>query len=152
MGYIPFQTAAGAVIMVRKNQRSIFWNVQDGLIAEGRLQERNFSYDRYRRSRGCSGSISPSIWITRSARKELDRLKDQLFHRLDENLPPLARRPTKPKTKPNYLKWFIGNLRVASLGEFSVVYTFDKHQRRIRLLVVRVEWKRVHPLQRTASA
>ena len=152
MVYISFRTAAGVVIMVRGRQRSIFWGVQDGLIAEGRLEERNFSYDRYRRRRGCSGHISPSIWVTRSARKELDRLKDQLFHRLDGDLGALARSPTKPKTKPKYLKWFIGDLRIALLRECSVVYTFDKRQQRIRLLVVRVDWKRADKLKRTATA
>jgi len=152
MVYISFRTAAGVVIMVRGGQRSIFWGVQDGLIAEGRLEQRNFSYDRYRRRRGCSGHISPSIWVTRSARKELDRLKDQLFHRLDDDLGALARRPTKPKTKPKYFKWFIGDLRIALLRECSVVYTFDKRQQRIRLLVIRVDWKRADKLKRTASA
>ena len=153
MVYIPFRTAAGVVIMVRAGQRSIFWGVQDGLIAEGRLEERNFSYDRYRRRRGCSGHISPpNIWVTRSARKELDRLKDQLFHRLDDDLTALVRRPTKPKTKPKYLKWFTGNLRIVLLRECSVVYTFDRREQRIRLLVVRVDWKRADKLKRTATA
>jgi hypothetical protein len=137
--------------MVRGGQRSIFWGVQDGLIAEGRLEERNFSYDRYRRRRGCSGRINPSIWVTRSARKELDRLKDQLFSRLDDDLEALGRRPTKANTKPEYLNWFIGDLRIVLLRECSVVYTFDKRQQRIRLLLVRVDWKRADKLKRTAS-
>jgi len=151
MVYLTFMTATGKFIAVNpRKQRSYFWRVQDGLIAEGRLEERHFSYDRYRRKRGCTESITANISIAGSARKDLDRIKDGLFHRLDNHLKKLAAQPIKPKTKPLYIKWFIGNLRIADLKEFSVVYTFDKRTKQLHILLSRVEWGKAEKFLRAS--
>jgi hypothetical protein len=138
MAYIiTFLTAGGQrVAFSPKKQRSTFHCFQDGLIAESRLGEDDVSYQKYRVKRGYKGVVQSPIMIVRSVQKELDRLRDAPFSQLDEGLVSLARKPTLARSKPKCFKWFVGDLRLATIGDFSVVYTTDDCAKHLRVLMV----------------
>jgi hypothetical protein len=139
MAYITFLTADGQRIAISpKKQKSTFHCFQDGLIAESRLGEDDVSYEKYRGKRGCKGVVQSPITIVRSVQRELDRLRDAPFSKLDESLLSLAKRPKLARSKPKCFKWFLGDLRLAALGDFSVVYATDDRAKHLRVLMVAV--------------
>lgn len=139
MTYIIFLTAAGNRIAINpKRQRSIFRRFQDGLIAESRLGEKDLSYDKYRAKRDCQGVLQSSVSVVRSVQKELDRLDESAFARLDEALVSLAKRPKLTRSKPRCFKWLLGDLRLAAAGDYSVVYTLNERATHLRVLMVAI--------------
>lgn len=137
MAYLTFLTAAGHKIAISpKRQESTFRSFQDGLIGESRLSERELPYNKYRAKRGCQREAQSSISIVRSAQKELDRLDDNAFANLDEGLLSLSKRPKPARSKPKCFMWFLGDLRLAAVGDYSVVYSFDEKAMHLRILNV----------------
>src|SRR4051812_26975786 len=91
-------------------QRSMYRDILDAILAEDRVGKRGMSYPKYRAKRGRSDDCG-DVAITSSARRQLERLDDQTFQRIDRGVMRLLQRPTVASTKPKYYRWFIGDLR-----------------------------------------
>jgi len=111
---ITFLTASGHKIAINpKSSRSTFAIFQDGLIAEASLDEKDVSYEAYRRKRGYRGQTHSKIRIVRPIQKQLDRVDDALFAKLDKGLLFLAENPISPRSKPKCFRRLLGDLRLA---------------------------------------
>ena len=139
---ITFLTASGHKIAINpKSSRSTFAIFQDGLIAEASLDEKDVSYEAYRRKRGYRGQTHSKIRIVRPIQKQLDRVDDALFAKLDKGLLFLAENPISPRSKPKCFRRLLGDLRLADSAHYSVVYTVDQAGY-LRILRVRFAmWK-----------
>lgn len=147
-----FLTASGHKIAISpKRSKSTFTIFQDGLIAESCLNQKDVSYEAYRRKRGYrSRQFRSQIRIVRPIQEQLDRVDDGLFAKLDEGLVSLAEHPMFSRSKPKCFKWFLGNLRLAAAAHYSVVYTIDEAAN-LRILRVRFSKWKAHRKARTLS-
>jgi mRNA-degrading endonuclease RelE of RelBE toxin-antitoxin system len=140
MTYINFITAAGNKILIDpRKQRSLFWDFQEGLIAESCLDEKDIPYERYRRRRvkdRAKGPVKYSLSIARSVQIELDRLDDAVFAKVDPVILALAERPKPARSKPKHLKWLRGDLRLILAADYPLVYTIDDPAAHVRVLRV----------------
>jgi hypothetical protein len=144
MEYTTILNAAGHRLMVNpRKQRSMYRDILDAILAEARVGKRGLSYKKYRAKRGCSGDCSDAVSITSSARRQLERLEDQAFHRIDAGIMRLQKKPTAASTKPRYYRWFIGDLRRVLVDEFPILYSFDELRGRLAILFFgQPRWKR----------
>jgi hypothetical protein len=142
--YLSFRTAAGHTLTIKANrQKSLFWLINDALLAEPRLDEKQLSYRNYRRKRGLVAIGESEIRMSWSARKDLDRITDALFRELDAGILRLASRPNAPSSKSKALRWFRGDLRRVVVEPFPIFYivTADHLVRILRIGFPR--WDRV---------
>lgn len=135
MTFLSFRTAAGRTLIIRaKRQRSLFWIINDALLAEPRIDERELSYRSYRQKRGLATADGESeIRMSWSVRKELNRVTDAAFRDLDKGILALAIRPDAPSYKPKPLRWFRGDLRRIVVEPFPIFFTL-RSRRGLRIL------------------
>jgi len=135
MAYFIFRTAAGHQLAVNpRKQKVMFRDIQDAVLAEGRVGEKSVSYNSYRVRRGITGDGLRQISISLSARRRLEELNDDIFRKIDAGIERLQKRPTAPSTKPKYYRWFIGDLRRVVVDEFPVLYSFDEKRGQLAIL------------------
>jgi hypothetical protein len=129
--YLSFRTAAGHTLTISaKRQKSLFWLINDALLAEPRLDEKELSYLNYRRKRRLAeASEDFQIRMSWSARKDLDRVTDAAFRELDQGIRRLATRPDAPGSQPQALSWFRGDLRRVVVEPFPIYYTSTADRR-----------------------
>ena len=135
MTYLSFRTAAGHTLTITaKRQKRLFWLINDALLAEPRLDEKELSYRNYRRKRGLAEASEDSeIRMSWSARKDLERVTDAAFRELDQGIRCLATRADAPNSKPKALSWFRGHLRRVIVEPFPIYYTLTADHR-VRIL------------------
>jgi mRNA-degrading endonuclease RelE of RelBE toxin-antitoxin system len=139
MVYVPLLTAAGHRLMVNpKRNRPLFISLIEAQLAESRfaLKERQFSYLRYRSQRGKAGGVPNGPSITWTVKNQLDKLDDQMFSQLDTDILKLAERPTPTGSKPKHYRWFLGELRRVTLGDFPIIYTLAENGPPLRILFI----------------
>jgi mRNA-degrading endonuclease RelE of RelBE toxin-antitoxin system len=124
-----------------KKQRSIFWDFQDGQIAESRLDEEEISYEKYREARGAKGICAPLIHIAQSVQSDLKGLDDTALRKLDEGLLELANNPSPTGSQPKHLRWFLDNLRMVRIADYPVFYTVKGRTASLRVLRVGISEK-----------
>jgi hypothetical protein len=95
----------------------------DALVAESHLSDRQFKYEKYRATRGMPGMGSIDMRVTKSVTRYLDQLDDGTFTILDQGLQSLANNSQNEKWHLAHLRWFLGDLRLALIGEFPVFFT-----------------------------
>jgi mRNA-degrading endonuclease RelE of RelBE toxin-antitoxin system len=135
MEYTTILTAAGHRLMMSpRKQRSMYRDILDAVLAEARVGKRCLSYNRYRAKRGATGDCSDAVSITFSLRRQLERLDDQAFQRIDAGIVRSKKRPKAASTKPKYYRWFIGDLRRVLVDEFPILYSFDEERGRLAIL------------------
>jgi mRNA-degrading endonuclease RelE of RelBE toxin-antitoxin system len=143
--YVPFMTASGHRILINpKKQKAIFQNFIEGMLAESHFyfNERAISYGEYRSGRGQKNVGGSSVRIVQSVRKQLDKLDDKTFVKLDIGILRLEQQPAPLKSKPKHYRWFLGDLRRVVIGDFPVIYRLNGPGSRLRILYVSLgAWK-----------
>jgi hypothetical protein len=99
-------TASGHRILINpKKQKAIFQNFIEGMLAESHFyfNERAISYGEYRSGRGQKNVGGSSVRIVQSVRKQLDKLDDKTFVKLDIGILRLEQQPAPLKSKAQAL-------------------------------------------------
>src|SRR5215467_412438 len=148
MAYMHFITASGRGFRLNSQQyRNVAWALHDGQIAEQRLlsSQKETPYQRYRAKRlGDRAVTRPAdykITACRPSQKEMDRLDDSSFAKLDRIILPLCDQPTPPGCLK--LKWLLPELRIIRGADCVVVYAIDIALKRLRILKVTYWVKKV---------
>jgi hypothetical protein len=122
--YVEIGTAAGHRITINpKRQRTLIGSFVDGMLAESRfVKERLLSYSTYRARGGQKNTGTSSISITLTVRKQLDRLDNETFGKLDAGILALKRKPTPAGSNPSITGgswWILGGSRLEVFLSFA---------------------------------
>ncbi len=141
MAYMHFIAASGkGFVLNRRQYKDIAWALHDGQIAEDRLlsAQKETPYQRYRVKRLGAGHLTfatdYAITACRSSQKEMDRIDESSFARLDSVILALSKLPT-PRGCIK-LKWLLPDLRVIREADCVIVYAIDNEAKRLRILKV----------------
>lgn len=126
-----------------RKQKVMYRDIMDAILAEARVGKRGLSYNKYRVKRGRSGDWNAIVSITSSAKRQLERVDDETFRRIDVGILRLLKNPAAASSKPKYYRWFIGDLRRVLVDEFPILYSFDTERARMTILFFgSPRWKR----------
>jgi mRNA-degrading endonuclease RelE of RelBE toxin-antitoxin system len=142
MAYMHFATASGKFFTLNSRQyEKIAWALWEGQIAETRLvlmPEKDAPYQRYRVKRlGANAPSAPTdyaIAIRRSSQKDMDRMDESSFAKLDSVIIALSKQPMPPECIQ--IKYLRPDLRIIRGAECVVVYAIDSGAKRLRILKV----------------
>jgi hypothetical protein len=146
MAYLSLMTATGHVLMVDpRKQRTMFRDLQDVILAEARLEQRQFAYQTYRTKRGFPGTEGEGITIRSSVRNQLSRLDGATFRELDAGILAIARKPNRAASKPKYYRWFVAEFRRIIVGNIPVLYLIGEANRLEIVFLGMRRWNAVKP-------
>jgi hypothetical protein len=127
MAYLSLRTATGHVLMVEPTrQRTMFRDLQDAMLAEARLEQRQLAYWTYRSNRGLPGEEGGGITIRSSVKGQLNQLDDATFRNLDVGILAIAKKPKRAASQPKYYRWFLADFRRMIVGNIPVLYVIGE--------------------------